>query len=65
MINNEYTFDGRVRFYLLPAGKEFIFEGQKFLKVSGPADREECYAINLKTYRLTYFSPSEPGISLE
>ena len=51
-----------VSFYKLEPGEVFAFEGDDYMKIE-TIDRCLDYAVSLTTFRLTYFHPSEPGIT--
>lgn len=54
-----------VRFFMLSPGARFWFENEEYMKVAGPAERQYQYAVNLTTFKLTYFAPSEHGVYQE
>jgi hypothetical protein len=50
-----------VPFYILKPGEKFLFNNDEYLKIE-TVDRCREYAVNLTTFKLTYFASSEKGV---
>lgn len=59
----EITVNKGAIFYTLKLGEKFFFKGDKHIKIE-VRDREYL-ALNLRTFRVTYFAPSEPELTRE